>query len=393
MNKKTPLRILPAIAAFCLLLVGQAVAIAQQGAPDARQALSTFPDAHIVLYVNSRRWTSEALPRIVPATELQKVFGEAQKVGFDPKSIRYIAAGARFNADNPKPFSIPDVVIVINGDFSADALVSMARIAGQGKYVEETYGTRTLNIFDFSPAKQPETKNASASAEGAQQEPPAPAQGPSMPFPIPKVALTALDANTLLLGVTPYVKAAIDSHDGGQGRLRPEILDLATRQSDMLFSFVGEIPEELARQLQTVGGMPKNDELSRLALSIKRIQLALTMNAADFGIHSIVGTDTAEHARALNGMVSIGIGALRAAVERDMAADAKVKNTKDLPVNRAILAAVSRITNTATGSEIQLSTNVPQTTVAELVRSQTAPKVTPKTTATRPRTGRTRRRR
>jgi hypothetical protein len=390
MNKKTPITVLSAVAALFVLLLGQVVAVAQQGAPDARQALSTFPDAHILLYVNSRRWTTEVMPRVVPPAELQKVFGEAQKVGFDPKSVRYIAVGARFNQDSPQPFAIPDVVVVVNGDFSADALVSMARMAGQGKYTEETYGTRTLNIFDFSPAKQPETQKTSASAQDA---PPAPSQGPSLPFPIPKVALTALDANTLLIGVTPYVKAAIDARDGGQGRLRADMLDLATRQPDMIASFVGEIPEALTRQLQTLSKMPKNDEMTRLAMAVKRIQLALTMNAADFGIHSIVGTDTPENARSLNGMVSMGIGALRAAVERDIAEDAKAKNTKDLPINRAVLAAVSRITNTATGNEIQLSTSVPQTTVAELVRSQTAPKATPKTTATRPRTGRTRRRR
>ncbi|HEV2704968.1 MAG TPA: hypothetical protein VGV59_03530 [Pyrinomonadaceae bacterium] len=392
MNKKTSITILPVVAALVVLLAGQAVA--QQGAPDARQALSTFPDAHVLLYVNSRRWTTEALPRIVPPAELQKIFGEAQKVGFDPKSISYIAIGARFNPENPNPFSIPDVVVVINGDFSADALVSMARIAGQGKYTEETYGTRTLNIFDFNAPKQPSTQKTSADGQNTQQGPPAPGQGSSMPFAIPKVALTALDANTLLLGVTPYVKAAIDARDGGQGRLRAEVLDLATRQPDMLASLIAEVPEALTRQLQTLGGMPKNDELTRLATAIKRIQLALTMNATDFGVHSVVGTDTPEHARALNGMISMGIGALRAAVEKDMADDAKAKNTKDLPINRAVLAAVSRTTNTANGTEIQLSTTVPQTTIAELVRAQTAPKAAPKTgTATRPRAGRSRRRR
>lgn len=377
MKMKIPATLL--LAVMTLLLLAQTGA-AQQGiseAQEARQALSSFPDAQILWYMNARRITNDALPRVVPPEVLKAAFDDIKKkAGFDLTSIHYVILGARFREDAAAT-TPPDVVMIVKGDFSADALLSVMKLAGQGMYREETYGTRTLNLFDFNKNKQPEvnkTIGQSAPPDTPQDSSSSPqTPPPGMPFAVPQVAVTALDANTLLFGMTPYVKAAIDAREGGQGTLRPEFLDLATRQPGILVSLVGEIPASVAKYLQMTG-MHKNDEMTKLAMSIKRVQSALTMNATDFGLHAVVGTDTAEHARALSGMISMGLNILKGELERHMREDAQANRTKDLPVNRAVLTAVNMLTNTTRENEIQLGTSVPQATVAALVRSQNKPR-------------------
>ncbi len=402
MKTKTPITfLLPAI--VLLLLLAQTGAAQQNlsDAQEARQALSNFPDAQVLYYVNARRVTNEALPRIMPPAKLREAFDEVKKnAGFDLTSIHYVIAGARFKEDTTT-FQIPDVVFIIKGDFSADAILSAMRIAGQGMYTDETYGTRTLNVYDFNKGKKAEEATNAApppaaadstapAAEANTKDMTSPDMLSQMGFKTPQVAVTALDPNTILIGVTPYVKAAIDARDGGQGRLRPELLDLVTRQPNTLVSLVGEIPESVKNLLQKTG-MPKNEELTKLVSGIQRVQTALTMSATDFGLHAVVGTDTAEHARALNGMLTMGINVLRGEIEKDIRADTRARRTKELPGRRAALAAVNALTNTTQENEIQLSTRVPQTTVAALVRSQTKPPVKQATTAQRPRGARRRR--
>jgi hypothetical protein len=343
----------------------------------------------VVGYVNARKITGEALPRIVPPAKLREAFGEVKKnAGFDLTSIHYVIVGARFKED-VATFTLPEVVLIAKGDFSAEAILSVMKLAGQGTYREEAYGARTLNLFDF-PQKKKAAESTDGQAADQSQDAPKSGQMFEMNFQTPQIAATALDANTLVIGVTPYVKAAIDARDGGRGQLRPEFLDLVTRHPNMLFSLAGEIPESASKYLQ-MAGAPKNDEIMRLVAAIKRVQADLTMDAADFGIHAAVGTDTAENARALSGLLSLGINVLRGEIEKDIRNDIKARRTKELPGRRAALAAVNTLTNTTAENEIQLSTSVPQATVATLVRTAQSKPRTTTTRRARPRGTRRRR--
>src|SRR5918997_2931935 len=121
-----------------------ACAAAGVSAQGAREHLTNFPDSQVVMYVNSQRIFNEALPRIIPQAELDKMFADAlREAKFDMRSIHFVAVGARFK----EPMSLktpPDFIVMVRGDFNADGLLSMARIALNDSGATEDYKGRTL---------------------------------------------------------------------------------------------------------------------------------------------------------------------------------------------------------------------------------------------------------
>ena len=343
------------------LFIGAAQVAAAQSV-DARNLLSTFPESQALLYVNSRRVFDEALPRIVPPQELEKVFGDIQKQsGFDVRSIHFVALGVRYK----EPFSMktpPDFVVMVKGSFNADAMLSLLRVATEGSYTQEKYGERTINVFKF---KKEESKEAQGGEQQTQQAKP---QG--SPFPISEIAAVTFDANTLIVGVPGFVRAAIDAADGGQGRVRAELIDLVARNPDNLMSVGGDLPSSLLDMMKGMG-MPQNEEAARVIGSLRQLQFAVNMNATDFGAQTVVRTDTPENAQVLNGFVTMGLGFGR------MALDGQIKKVPaDKPGEReamqAVLDALGSLRNAANNNELQIDVSVPQATVASLVQKEMA---------------------
>lgn len=326
------------------LLSAAAVASLAQGA---REALAAFPDSQAVVYVDARRVLNEALPKVVPAEVLDKLFSDVkQKSGFDLRSVQFVGVGVRYK-EPFSPTTPPDVVGVVKGDINATALMSLLRMAGQGKTTEETYKGRTLTVVNLAQL----TGGGEGKPSGS---------------PYPELAVVSPDSNTIIFGIPSYVRAAIDAADGGQ-RLRADLLDLATRNPNNLLSFAGDIPSSLADMLRSTG-MPQNDEVTRIVRSLKQTALALSMSGEDFGLQSITRTDNADTARGLNGMITIGLGLLRASIE-DKAREAS-ENPARAEETRSILNFLSSIKNTATDNELQIEASIPQATVAALVKKE-----------------------
>lgn len=339
------------------LLIGACVVASAQ---TAREILSTFPDSQALLYVNTRRVFEEALPRVVPAQELEKGFADIQKeTSFDVRSIHFVAVGARFK----EPFSTkvpPDFVVLVKGTFNADALLSLARMAAQGSYRQETYKGRTLDIFNFAKKETP------ATTQGNQ----APPKQQSTPFPIPELAAVTFDPNTVMIGVPDFVRTAVDASEGGQGRVRADLLDLVARNPDTLVSLGGDIPPALLDLVKSMG-MPPNAELEKVVGSLRQVQTSVSMNANDFGAHSIVRTDTPENAQTLNGLVTIGLGFARMGIEQELSKVPANKPTEKEAM-QTVLNLISTLRNAANGNEVQLDASIPQATVAEFVRKEMA---------------------
>ncbi|HEX7956217.1 MAG TPA: hypothetical protein VF508_04695, partial [Pyrinomonadaceae bacterium] len=115
MSKLSPVRLLLPLA----LLFALAQPAAAQAPFDARRELSQLPDSQAVLYVNVHRILNEVLPRVMPPAEYQKMLTETQKFGFDVRGLQYVAVGARL-ADQPQANNLPEVVVVLKGNFNAD---------------------------------------------------------------------------------------------------------------------------------------------------------------------------------------------------------------------------------------------------------------------------------
>src|SRR5918999_3109110 len=153
MSKLKPVRLLLPLA----LLFALAQAAAAQ--TDARHALVGLPDSQAVLYVTAHRIIHDVLPRVMPPADYAKMLSEARKVGFDARGIDYVAVGARL-ADPPPANNLPEFVVLIRGNFNADTLLALGRVAAGAQNISprsETYGSKTPEIIDLeSLNKKPE---------------------------------------------------------------------------------------------------------------------------------------------------------------------------------------------------------------------------------------------
>jgi hypothetical protein len=343
---------------------------------ETRRALASMPDAQAVLFVNASRIINEVMPRVMAPADYAKMLNEARKVGFDARGINYVAVGARLADPAPANY-LPEFVVVINGNFNADTLLALGRVAAGAQNISprsETYGSKTLQIIDLeSLNKKP------AAADGQEAAKP-------KPMPYPEIAVMALDSDTLVAGVPAYVRALVDAA-GGRGTLKPSMVDLATREPQALWSLTVEPPPVLVDYLHKVGA-PSNKEFDQMIDWVKQVSLAQGMDALNYTMSASVTTDTPEHASAFSGLVRMGLLAAQTALNSEAAK--QTPKHKDYAKTRAALDLVKSFVNRTEGNTLLLSVSAPQKAVHALIKQETASK--PTTTAKPGRKARPRRR-
>jgi hypothetical protein len=353
MSKLKPARLLLPLALFF------ALAHTAAAQTDTRNAISGLPDSQAVLYLNAHRIIHEVLPRVMPPAEYAKMLNEAQKVGFDARGIDYVAVGARL-ADPQPANNLPEFVVVIRGNFNADTLLALGRVAAGANNVtprSETYGSKTLEIIDLESLNK---KPAGAGgADGAKPK----------PMPYPEIAVMALDANTLVAGVPSYVKAVVDAA-GGRGALRPSMVDLGTRDPQALWSLTVELPPTLVDYLHKAG-IPANEQSDEMIRWVKQLSVAQGMDALNYTMSASLLTDAPEHASAFSGLVRMGLVAVQTGLSSDAAK--QTPKHKDYARTQAMLNSLKTFVNRTEGNTLLLSVSVPQKTVHELVKSEMTP--------------------
>lgn len=358
MRKLNPARLLLPLALLCAL----ATSAHAQTAVDARGALSTFPDSQAVLFVNAQRIFNDVLPKVMSPADYRKMLADAKKAGFDVRGLQFAAAGIRFG-DDAQPGALPEFVLVIKGNFDADSMLMLGKVALAARNLPsrtETYGSKSIEIIDAETLSKMTSKSVGAGA-GADGEAPKP-----KPFPYPELAVTTLDSNTLVAGVPAFVRAAVDA-SGGQGALRPELLSLAAQDPDALWSLTAELPPNLAEMAHKYG-VPANAQFDQMVGWVKQLNISHGMTAADFTLGVAVTTDQPEHASAFSGLVRMG----QAFVENMLREAASKSKGKDAARAREGLAMLASSVNRTEGNTLFLRISVPQKTVMEIVKQETA---------------------
>jgi hypothetical protein len=344
MKVQSPARFILPLVAFMLAAVAPAAVRAQ----DARSALANFPESQAVLYLNARRLINEAAPSIVPQAQLDKALAQVRPF-IDVNGLEYIIAGIRLKGDLSAK-QLPEFLLVMRGNFSADALLSGARMMGQDMYSQETAGTKTLNIFTLNPP--------TPAADGEQKK----------KFPIDQIAAVALDANTIAVGIPAYLRDAIDA-SGGHPRLKQELVDLAMRDANTLVSLAADIPPGMSQHLSAMGA-PANAEMQRMIDAVRQVQLAVNMQPSTFGVQSIIRMEDAEKASALSGLINISVGFLKDKLQKDLA---KASNSsKD--GTASTLKVLDTLTNAASDSEVELNVAFQRAALTEMVNKMFAAK-------------------
>jgi len=193
--------------------------------------MTALPASDLVAFANVRRILTDAVPRLLakdPGTlvKMMAVLNEVKtKTGINILGIDRIALGVRLLGPigpNFKKESV-GVAIVAHGDFDANALIPFAK--GMGAVFEQTHAGRI--IFSEPPPQPPRQRS--------ERETP---------------AFAVLDANTLVVGDLPHVRASIDAL-AGTGRVDAALVQHASQDSNALIGWAVTFSPSL---VETAGG-------------------------------------------------------------------------------------------------------------------------------------------
>jgi hypothetical protein len=315
-------------------------------------SLANLPEADLLIYVNPQRILNDALPKFLPPADLEnmrKSFAELKtQAGVDPTKIQYVVIAVRFRKPTADlNFQPPEFMVVSSGDFSADSLMGLARVASQGKLRDEPYGGKTLGLMTIEPIAKESEKN------------------PLLKY-FTEMGIVSLNADTIATGTPGYLRAAIDAGDG-RGRISTEALNLLVRDPNALMSIAGSPWGSFAKSFGMLG-TETTPRTPRCDSRIGDFYSALTMDATNFMFRGVSNADNPDTARIFANLYT-GLFQYMS------------KSIPD-PTAQTILKGFSI---TAEGDEVLVRADFPQQMVLDLIKQQMRAKETvPNVTATPP---------
>ncbi len=304
-------------------------------------SLASLPEADLLVYLNPQRVINEVLPKLMTAKdieEMRKAFDDVKKaVGVDPTRVDYIVLAVRFKKPTDDlNFQPPEFMLLASGDFSAEALMVLARMAADGKLRDEKYGTRTLGLMTIDPLVKEAEKNPMLKS-------------------LTEMGIISVNPNTVAIGTPAYLRAAADASDG-KDRISAATLNSLVRDTNALASIAGTPWSSFAKSFGMLGTETKA-RAARCDSSIGNLYAALTMDATNFMVRGVMNADNPDTAKIFSNLYS---GILRYAVSSipDASAQAMLKG----------------LAITSEGDEVMLRADFPQQMVMDMIKQQMAPK-------------------
>lgn len=304
-------------------------------------SLASLPEADSLVYISPRLILNEAAARVLPEKDLAEMrqgFSEMKKeMGVDPNNIDYLVSQIRFRKPNANlEFSLPEFMLVVGGDFDAEALVKFAGDALKDKVHQETYGAKTLSIMTI-----PEM------AEQARKTP--------LLKSLTEVAAVAVNGNTIAVGTTSYVKAAIDAA-GGKGRINADLLNSVLRDPNALISMAGSPWTAFAKTFALLG-TENNPRAARCDNKLGDFYAAITMDANSFKFRGAMNADNPDTAKIIKSLLSM-----------------LLTQAADLSKDKSAQAILKSLTITPTDTEVLVQAEVSQQAVVDFIKEQSHPK-------------------
>jgi hypothetical protein len=304
-------------------------------------ALATLPEADALIYVSPQRILNEAAPRVIDPAELTKAraaFADMKKsAGVDPSSIEYLVIAVRFH----KPaadlsFVVPDIMAVVGGDFSSDSLMTLGQLYLQDKVRVEKYGSKSIMLMRIDPIAAQAEKNPILK-------------------PLIEIGAVPLSANSLAIGNLRYLKSAIDAADGN-GRISPAALESLMRDPNALIAASGAPVAALAKSIGLVGLENTNRE-SNCNTPFGNFYAAVTMAGTNFTLRGAMNADNPDTAKIINNLLS---GLMQQGIS-----SIPDKNAQTI---------LQTLKMFARENEIVWEADIPEKTVADFIRTQSAPR-------------------
>lgn len=304
-------------------------------------ALATLPDADMLVYINPQRILNEVVPKVLTAkdvADMRKAFEEVKtNFNVDPTKVEFIVLAIRFKKPTGDlKFQPPEALVVSGGDFSAETLIGLARMASQGQMRDETYGTKTLGLMKIDPIAKEAEKN---------------------PFlrGFSEVGVVALSGSSVAAGTPAYLRAAIDAADG-KGRISMDTLNSLVRDSNALISIAGRPLQSFAKSFGLLG-TETTERANRCETRMGDFYAAVSMDANNFIVRGAMNEDNPDTAKIVTNLFS-GLMGYAATSIPDPAAQAMLKN----------------IVIAAEGDDVTLRADLNQQMVIDTIKKQMAPK-------------------
>jgi len=331
----------PHLAATSSAVVSTSIATTSPATQAVINSLSSLPEADTLIYINPQRILNEALPKLLPAKDVEgmrKSFEEARKsAGIDPTKIDYIVLAVRFKKPTADlHFQAPEFMVVASGDFSADSLLGLARIASQGKLRDEKYADKTLALMTIDPIVKEAEKNPFLKA-------------------FSEAGIVSLNGNTIAAGTPGYLRAAIDA-GSGKDRINTATLNSLVRDTNALISMAGKPWQSFAKSFGMLG-TEANARAPRCESNIGDFYAALTMDATNFMIRGVSNADNPDTAKIIANLYS---GLLQYA-------------TSSIP-DPSAQSLLKGLAIAAEGDEVLLRADFPQQMLIDLVQQKMKPK-------------------
>jgi hypothetical protein len=303
-------------------------------------SLSTLPEADSLVYINPQRILNEALPKFMAEKDIagiRNAFADVKShVGVDPTRVEYVVIAMRFR----KPaadlrFQPPEFISVTGGDFSAESLLTVARLAAGGRLRDESYNGKSISLLTIDPIAKEAEKN---------------------PFlkSFSEVAISAVMPNMIAAGSPAYVKAAIDAA-GGKGRISAESLNSLLRDPNALISAAGSPWNSFSRSFGLMG-TEGNDRAPRCDTRLGDFYLGVTMDATNFMLRGFINADNPDTAKIMNNLIT------------------GLMTHASSAVGPGAQTALKAIQFAAEENEVVVRADFPQQMLIEMIKQQMAPK-------------------
>lgn len=304
-------------------------------------SLSVLPDADTIVYINPQRILNDLVPKFMPPKDLEEMrkgFEQAkQMAGVDPTKIDYVVVATRFRKPTDDlNFQMPEFMIVASGDFNAESLIGLARMASGGKLRDEKYGTKTIGLMTIDPLVKEAEKNPILKS-------------------FTEMGIVVLNGNTIAAGSPRYLRAAIDAGEGKE-RISAQTLNSLVRDPNALISVAGTPWHSFAKSFGMLG-TETNARAPKCDTRQGDFYAALTMDATNFMLRGFMNADNPDTAKIMSNLFS---GFLRHATS----------SIKD-PIAQPLLNGISIV---AEGTEVMFRADVPQQMVLDLMKQQMKPK-------------------
>jgi len=315
-------------------------------AQSASTSLTSLPEADTLIYVSPQRILNDAVPKVMPADEVNKMraaFADMKRaVGVDPSTIEFLVIAIRFN----KPaadlsFVAPDVMAVAGGDFSSESLFTLAQLSLQDKVRMEKHGSKTMALMTIDPL-----------AAEAEKYP--------LLKPFVELGAVALSANTLAIGNPRYLRSAIEAAEGGT-RINAETIQSLMRDPNVLIAASGAPLVSVARSIGLFGTETTPRE-GRCDSNFGNFYAAVTMSGANYSLRGAMNADNPDTAKIITGLLS-----------------ALMKQGVDAVPDKQAQTILQSIKMTPKDNEVMIEADIPGQMIADMIKQETAK---PKTQAT-----------